>query len=491
MKQVFQYNRFPALLLFALALLSCKKEFLEINPKGVTIASKTSEYDALLYGLSDRASITPIMAMGDELAAVQPYFSTSALPMQRSFRWEDDLYDPEATAGREYSDQVTNLYMCNKVINEVMVSTGGTEQQKKALLAEARAFRAWSYFWLVNLYGKPYNPATAGTDPGVPIIIKADVTETNFTRASVKQVYDFIVADLTEALPDLPAQTTYRFRMSRHAAEGFLGKVYLFMGKYDEALAQLNASVAGMSSSSIPVGLYDYNETFAPSGIFMPVGVFGPAQPQAENDKESFMTRLANNELSSQIIINPQTVALLDSSDLRRNWYSPKPFSWSSVPDYLTKEMGLRRSGPTNAKIGVVVPDLYLLRAETKARLNDLAGAKQDVETLRKNRIKATDANGNPNPVIEVPSAIASDRKALVKFILDERIREFAAQGYRWLDMRRLSVDPEFSSTVGTTHRLYSASGAVQSTFTLKPERLVLRFPLIVIERTPGMENNP
>jgi hypothetical protein len=483
MTQLFQYNRVTGFLFFALALLSCKKDFLEINPKGKLIATKTLEYDALLYGTPLVTSMQILTPMGDELAAIQPYFSTAMLvPHTRLFRWEDDIYEP-GVAAPEFTQLTAGLYTYNKVINEVLASTGGTEQQKKALHGEALAFRAWTYFSLINLYGKPYNASSAATDLGFPIITKADATETNFTRASVKEVYDFIVADLTEAIPNLPAKTTHRHRMSKPAAEGLLAKVYVFMGKYNEALVQLNASVSGMSSSSIPVGLYDYNETFAPTtGSFLPVGVNGPAQPPPLDDKESFVARLSDNRWSrgfNELIINPKTVALYDSSDLRRKFYSNAPRN-STTPYPLGM---LRRTGPANYKIGVVVPDLYLLRAECKARLNDLAGAKADVETLRKNRMPAAHAS--------VPAAIGSDRKALVKFILEERIREFAVLGNRWFDMRRLSVDAEFGATVGTTHTLYSASGTVESTFTLRPERLVLRLPLLVIEKNPGMQNNP
>jgi hypothetical protein len=482
MKQVFQYKWLTALLLIAVALPSCKKDFLEINPKGKLIATKTAEYDALLYGIPLSTNMQVLTPMGDELAALQPYFSTMPVQHARSFRWEDDIYDP-AVAAPEFRDHLAVLYSYNKVINEVMASTEGTEQQKKALHGEALAFRAWTYFWLINLYGKPYNASSAATDAGFPIITKADATVTNFTRVSVKEVYDFIVADLTEAIPNLPAQTTQRSRMSKPAAEGLLGKVYVFMGKYNEALVQLNASVAGMSSSSIPVGLYDYNETFAPTtGSFQPVGINGPVQPPTLDDKESFMARISENRWSrgaTELIINPKTVALYDSSDLRLKFYANAPRN-STTPLPLGM---LRRTGPAFYKTGVVVPDLYLLSAECKARLNDLAGAKADVETLRKNRMPAGDAI--------VPTAIASDKKALVTFILEERIREFAVLGNRWLDMRRLSVDPDFSSTIGTTHTLYSASGTVESNFTLRPERLVLRLPLLVIEKNTGMQNNP
>jgi hypothetical protein len=129
-----------------------------------------------------------------------------------------------------------------------------------------------------------------------------------------------------------------------------------------------------------------------------------------------------------------------------------------------------------------VLSDLYLLRAECKARLGDLAGAKMDVEVLRRNRMPETNAL--------VPASIAGQQLALLKFILSERIREFALSGYRWFDMRRLSVDPLFSDN-HYTHKLYSESGTVIDTYVLRPERFVLRFPQKVMDQNPGMQNNP
>ena len=67
--------------------------------------------------------------MGDEIAAVEPYFSGAALRSQRLFRWDDLIYEPEQNAP-ELAVPMTNIYLYNKVIAEVMNSTDGTEQEK-------------------------------------------------------------------------------------------------------------------------------------------------------------------------------------------------------------------------------------------------------------------------------------------------------------------------------------------------------------------------
>ncbi|MNT60300.1 SusD family protein [compost metagenome] len=121
---------------------------------------------------------------------------------------------------------------------------------------------------------------------------------------------------------------------------------------------------------------------------------------------------------------------------------------------------------------------MYLMRAELKARTQDVAGAKADLETLRAKRM-STNISVN-----------ITDPTAMIKFVIDERLREFALQGFRWFDMRRLSVDPIF---VGTTykHEALSETGNVIATFPLKPERFTLRIPQKVLLANPGMNDNP
>ena len=101
------------------------------------------------------------------------------------------------------------------------------------------------YLYLVNGYAKHYNEATADNDPGVPLLLDADISQTNLTRASVKSVYQQILADLNEAEKALPAEiSTNAFHASKDAARGLLARTLLYMGNYADALKAANEVIA-------------------------------------------------------------------------------------------------------------------------------------------------------------------------------------------------------------------------------------------------------
>jgi len=481
MKLIHHKIAFAAAILLA-GLTACKKGFLEVVPTGKIVAKTTTDYSLLLANVSlyNVSNANAQVFMGDEVAAVDPYFSAANLKSQSSFRWDPNLYLPTEDAG-ELLSPMQNVYQYNKIINEVPNSIGGSDAQKLEVAAEAMAGRAWTYFLLINYYGKPYNQATAASDPGFPIVTAADVTATHFTRASVQQVYDFVIKDLTAAIPNLPAQITFRTQMSRAAAEAILGKVYMWMGKFNDALPQLNAAFADLANPSTPVKLYDYNVELAAGGSFLPSSTTtGPQVANLPNYVESMYAKQFFPSNQNELVIPKSTIDLYATSDLRLKFFN-NTLNFSSTT-YAFPNI-LRRWGSNNAVyFGMQVPDLYLLRAETKCRLNDLSGAQADVEALRKTRMSAAD--------YPVPTTISGQQMPLLKFILDERIREFAMRGYRWFDMRRLSVDPLFASTT-YSHTLYSADGTTTTTFQVKPERLTLRFPQKVLDQNPGFVQNP
>lgn len=483
------------LILIGASVASCSQDFLDVVPQGRQLAVTTNDYDLLMnyrsfYSYEAGAAIQTPIWMGDEISANGSDLNSNNILAQRLFRWDDVIYQPsdESSAmNRDLSYSLSNIYVCNKIINEVMASKEGTDVQKRALRAEAMATRAFENFLLANLYTKPYAAATASTDLGFPVITTADATLKTFERGTVQQTYDFIVSDLTQAIADLPLQPTIRTRMSKPAAEGLLGKVYLFMGKHAEALPYLNAAFTDLQASSIAPRLYDYNVEFADGGSFLPIDSYsGPNAPgNNRNDlTESIVSKVNYNPFAGNgpgingSTLSNETAALYLPSDLRLNMYSAT-YQYGDTNPYGR----LRKYAAQYTRFGLELPELYLLRAECKARLNDLSGAIADVETLRKNRMPIADA--------KVPTNIAGNQVALIKFILEERIREFANEGYRWFDMRRISVDPntQIAATLKTSHIVYDDSN-VPTVYTLRPERLTLRFPQTYMNANPGMQNN-
>ena len=470
-------------LMLLAGLFSCKKSFLEIVPKGSLLATTTADYDLLMNSRKfyNQDNVLPTILLGDDVSGEQQIMQNLPARFTLAFRWEATWYQQNEVAW-EFSIYTSGIYTCNKVIADVMGSTEGTDSMKTTLRAEAMANRAWYNFQLVNFYTKPYQAASAATDPGFPVITNADITQ-DYQRGTVQQSYDFIISDLQAAIPSLPRTARVKTRMSRPAAKALLGKVYVFMGRFDEALAQFNSAFEDLAGSDVQ--LYDYNVAFAPGGAFLPIGFFGPNYPGINNTDftESLLARIhAGGSSTGQgfgnegLSLDTATAALFSASDLRLKLFSGSYFNGTPLPD------GRKwKYAQQYVRVGMQLQDLCLLRAEVKARLNDLSGAIEDVEYLRKNRMPAADA--------AVPAAIAADQSALIRFIIDERRREFATEGYRWFDMRRLSVDPLFAGKT-YTHIMYSPT-AGSTVYTLAPERLVLKFPISVLSLNPGMTDNP
>ncbi len=475
---------------------ACKKSWLEVVPQGSQVAITVEDYDKLMndpvfYMFYSVGGWGEAQLMGDEVAAEKPFFINKSPIRDALFQWQDSIY-PQAT---QYSFTLqTNLqfmYQLNKIIDEVLDSEGGTDEQKRGIRAEALATRAWSIFNMAGFYCKPYNASTAGNDPGFPMILKPDVNKRDFTRGNLQGTYDQIVKDLSDALADIPAKQPIVTRMSRPAVEGLLGKVYLFMGKYNEALPLLKDALLHVAANG-QASLYDYNQALAPGGAFMPVDpVHGPNGPNLryQDLQESVVAKVYSSGFysgnvtgSDGLVLAPWTQALFGPNDRRLLFYTDRN------PDNSPNSAGrLRKYGmpfQTNqfSRFGLELAELYLLNAECKARTGDLTGAVTDVETLRRHRMPVADA--------AVPPAIAGDKNALIRFIIDERVREFALDGYRWFDMRRLSADPLFAG-ITFTHTMFNGDGT-STTYTLRqPVRLVMKFPRYYTDANPDMPDNP
>ena len=118
-----------------------------------------------------------------------------------------------------------------RALNTLLLNAEGYARpdEIKQYVAEARFFRAYVYFDLLQLFGD------------VPIVEGLmDVTDPKLfdKRNSRLEVIDFIVADLNAAIPGLPLESAIaaadKGRVSKGAAQAFLSRVALFEGTWQK-----------------------------------------------------------------------------------------------------------------------------------------------------------------------------------------------------------------------------------------------------------------
>jgi hypothetical protein len=111
----------------------------------------------------------------------------------------------------------------NLVLQRVPAIDPMDAAQKARILGEAQFLRAWSYFYLVRLFGD------------VPLItepVDANSEQLFPSRAPMQQVYDTIVNDLMAAENSGLAMTDATGRASMGAVKSLLAEVYLTMAGY-------------------------------------------------------------------------------------------------------------------------------------------------------------------------------------------------------------------------------------------------------------------
>ncbi len=124
------------------------------------------------------------------------------------------------------------------------MKTDELKEATKKYAAEARVWRAWSYFMLVKAFGP------------VPLIDHSMSSEelNSVKQSSVREIYDFIEKELNETLALLPE--TYPAgndgRINYYTAQAILAKVYLYDKKYSESAMCCDEIIASHKYGLMP-----------------------------------------------------------------------------------------------------------------------------------------------------------------------------------------------------------------------------------------------
>lgn len=122
------------------------------------------------------------------------------------------------------------VYRTNKIIEKIDLVS---EANRTTVEAEARFIRAVCHFEIARLWS--HNPGFSVDNSHLGITIRKTGSLAPPTRATVKETYDFIIAELKDAETKLPAFVSTRIRADKNTARAFLAKVYFQMNDFTNA----------------------------------------------------------------------------------------------------------------------------------------------------------------------------------------------------------------------------------------------------------------
>lgn len=353
---------------------------------------------------------------------------------QSIYTWQSSAI--RAGAVPQWQNPYLVAYHANLVMETVEKLKGSTDPSiLNPLRGAALFFRAYAFWQVAQLYAKPYNAATAGQDPGIPLRLTSDINDVS-SRGTVQQTYDQMVKDLQEAAGLLPATATISSRPSKGAVYAMLARVYLTMENYPAALSNATAALQ-INNKLIDFNTLDVN-TESPFARFNAEVYFHSLTNDITNPNSTMLIDPTYAKVSTDIVTSYKTDDLRKVIFLKNNGDGTFHFTGNYEPfAYMTLFNGL------------AVDEVYLTRAECYARAGDAASAMSDLNTLLKSRWKT-------GKYVDMSAANADD--ALAK-VLVERRKELIMRSTRWTDLRRLNKDPRFAVTLtrvvnGTTYTL-------------------------------------
>lgn len=332
-----------------------------------------------------------------------------------------------------WSSIYTVINYCNTVIDyapEVIENDNTlTQAQLNAYVAEAKALRAWMYFYLLRTWGE------------VPLQLKASSSDSRIeqlAKSSQEDVFNQIVEDLNFAA--LNAVTTYgdrnsdKGRITKYSVYALQADVYLWMNKYEECIVACQKIRTSNRFGLIRDPSQYYNSVFVQGnsneGIFeIQFGVQAP---------NPWFSTLASSNLSfkaSEIVpdvygYNPDPASL--DKDIRGEnaAYRADLIIWKHVG---TSDVATTVTATNSTRNWIVYryADILLMEAEALVwsdRPNKLVDAMTLINEVR----------GRARALITTEEG-PTDSRGVSDYILRERAREFAFEGKRWYDLLRHS----------------------------------------------------
>lgn len=400
----------------ALMAVSCD-DFIDTVPKGKVIPTTVEDFKGMIIDVTASSVAYPLANIcSDDVFYTNPDPNTSA---GKAYFWMEDFYK-EKEEDDAWNSTYEQMYKMNVVVDNIMGATEGTPEEKKALLAEAKCWRAYYNWYLQSLYAT----GTAATDLSIPLVQHPDL-EAKYSRATVQQITDAIWSDLQDADNLLPEEAANNYRPNKAAVYALKARIYFYMGEYDKAAEQAGLALAKNNALN-DMRTWNFRDENKPS-----VGIENRPLNYYESPEKIWYQSTGFSSMITSYCISDDLQAMYDASDLRyKFWFTNRTRSGEIWEDGYYRFL-------QSLDYSFTVPEMMLIQAEALARKNN-ADALDILNDLRIMRFKAEDY---------VPLTQA-DGPDLLSIVLAERRRELALSGLRWLDMKRLAKEGRYTKTV-------------------------------------------
>ncbi|MGO4288219.1 RagB/SusD family nutrient uptake outer membrane protein [Chitinophaga sp. RAB17] len=387
----------------------------------------------------------------------------------------NNIYAFNCWSGGYRTINEANFFSMNLKDNEKVV----TPEVAAGYYAEAKFIRSLTYFYLVNTYAQTYTAQAGAVQPGVPLILTAPRNGAEATdpankvpRKSVKEVYDQMIKDLTEAAPSLQISTGDAYadhaRATRGAAHALLARIYLYQGDWAKARDFADSvllSTAGYKLDATPAAAFAAANYQSSTERIFSVAMNGADNPNTNNAIGQHYG--ANGRQDISISKEYRTLPNFDyQTDLRgKPLFAYNISKTGDTTGFFTKKFA--GTNPIDSWVPIIrLAEVMLIKAEALARLNTAAPDAAAVALLNAVR-------GRAKASILAPATQAE----LITNILTERRIELAFEGQAQFDFQR-------------THRNIPAHGGVNEQ-PWNGNYIIFPLPNQEVERNPNMAQNP
>jgi hypothetical protein len=482
-------------LLLLISLSSCDEFLSEIPDNRTQINTPDKISELLVTAYPNRSYAVISETMSDNV--FDSGSNASNLNNEQSFNWE-----VQTQYGIDTETEFWNsCYAAIAAANQALVSIDelGNPASLNPQKGEALIARAYSHFMLVSFWANRYNPATAGTDLGVPYVTKPEGgLLVQYKRNTVKEVFDFIEQDIVEGMKYVTSdykEPKYHFNVD--AAKAFASRFYTVKGDWDKVLEY------SKELGSKPLTLRDYVGFNAATSAQKPLEYSKVEQPTnllvaypnsiARRGYTNRFYLAANREdaiLGTDTNIWGKDWLIYTSSFYENNVIIPKFYEYFKVTNVT--------AGIGEPFTGVVLfsnDEFFLNRIEAHVMKNQFAEANAELQYLFSLRTagynaatdKITEANiAAMYPVVSNEYTpfytLTPLQTSYIKAITEARRREFLQEGLRWFDVKRFNLVVE--------HNTFNNGQVERKNVLVKDDkRRALQIPLRATDN--GIEKNP